>query len=226
MACNKRKCLSFETKLKIIEEAEKGQKTKAEICREYGIPKSSLSTFLKDKEKIQKAIDHGTSKHKRLRASPLDKVDEALLIWFKQARSDNVPLSGPILLEKAEELARILGHEDQPISTGWLDRFKARHGIVFKVVSGEAASASNIDTSDWEKQLDVILHDYEPRDIYNADETGLFYKCLPNRSLAFQGETCTGQKVPKNRISILCAANMDGSEKLPLLSIGKFQKPR
>ena len=41
----KRKCLSFETKLKVIEEVEKGQKTKADICREYGIPKSSLFTF-------------------------------------------------------------------------------------------------------------------------------------------------------------------------------------
>lgn len=109
----KRKCLSFETKLKVIEEVEKGLKTKAVICREYNIPKSSLSTFLKDKEKIRKAIEDGTSKQKRLRASQLDTVDKSLLIWFKQARSDNVPLSGPILLEKANELAGILGHTDQ-----------------------------------------------------------------------------------------------------------------
>ena len=33
----KRKCLSFETKLKVIEEVEKGLKTKADICREYNI---------------------------------------------------------------------------------------------------------------------------------------------------------------------------------------------
>ncbi|GFR58720.1 tigger transposable element-derived protein [Elysia marginata] len=111
------------------------------------------------------------------------------------------------------------------MSGGWLDRFKLRHGIVMKAVSGEAASAKRVDTTAWEAELQDILKKFEPRDIYNADETGLFYKCLPNKSLAFQGETCTGQKVPKDRISLLCAANLAG-EKLPLLAIGKYEKPR
>ena len=67
---------------------------------------------------------------------------------------------------------------------------------------------------------------YQPCNIFSANEIVLFYLCLPIRSLAFQGETCTGQKVPTNRISVLCATSMDGSKKLPLLSNGKFQKPR
>jgi hypothetical protein len=33
-------------------------------------------------------------------------VDEALLKWFKQQRSDNVPVSGPLLMVKAEEFAK------------------------------------------------------------------------------------------------------------------------
>ena len=93
-------------------------------------------------------------------------------------------------------------------------------------MSGEAASAKDIDTSEWEATLQKILEDYNPRDIFNADETGLFYKCLPSKSLTFQGQACSGQKAPKERVSLLCAANMDGSEKLPLLMIGKFGQPR
>ena len=100
---------------------------------------------------------------------------------------------------------------------GWLDRFKTRHGLVLNAVSGEA-----VDTTTWEAKLQK---DFQPRDIHNADKTGLFYKCLPNKSLAFQGETCPVQKVPKDRISLLCAANLEG-EKLPLLAIGKHEKPR
>ena len=41
-----------------------------------------------------------------------------------------------------------------------------------------------------------------------------------------KGNQCTGQKIPKERLSILLAANMDGSQKLPLVVIGKFEKLR
>lgn len=226
MASNKRKCLPFDTKLQLIEEVEKGTKSKAEICREHGIAQSSLSTILKDKDKIRAAINQGTRQLKKQRMSTFPDVDKALLIWFKQARTKDVPISGPILIEKGEQLAQELGYMDCKLSGGWLDRFKIRHGIVFKTMSGEAASAKDIDSSAWEETLQSILTDYSPRDIFNADETGLFYKCLPNKSLTFQGQTCSGQKAPKERVSLLCATNMDGSEKLPLLMIGKFSQPR
>ncbi|GFS18304.1 tigger transposable element-derived protein 4 [Elysia marginata] len=138
----------------------------------------------------------------------------------------DVPISGPILIEKGEQLAQELGHTDSKLSGGWLDRFKQRHGIVFKTMSGEAASAKDIDTSEWEETLQKILADYSPRDIFNADDKGLFYKCLPSKSLTFQGQACSGQKAPKERVSLLCAANMDRSGKLSLLMIGKFGQPR
>ena len=41
-----------------------------------------------------------------------------------------------------------------------------------------------------------------------------------------KGETCSGGKKSKDRISVLGCANMTGSEKLPLLVIGKFARPR
>lgn len=54
----------------------------------------------------------------------------------------------------------------------------------------------------------------------NADETVLFYKCDPAKSIHLKGEQCKG------RISVLVRANMDGSENLKCLVIGKFQNPR
>ena len=64
MAYTKLKCLSFETKLKLIEAVEKRDQTKAEICRENGIAPSSLSTILKDSKKIRSAVDQGIHKDK------------------------------------------------------------------------------------------------------------------------------------------------------------------
>ena len=47
---------------------------------------------------------------------------------------------------------------------------------------------------DREKRLETILEGYELEDIYNADETGIFFQALPTKSLAVRGEQCSGGK--------------------------------
>jgi len=42
----------------------------------------------------------------------------------------------------------------------------------------------------------------------------------------FLGQKCTGGKLSKKRITVLFGANMSGSQKLPLLTIGKSKNPR
>ena len=57
-------------------------------------------------------------------------------------------------------------------------------------------------------------------------ETGLFWHKLPENSLGLIGKKAHGSKQPKNRITLLVGANMNGTDKLPLLAIGKSKKPR
>ena len=76
-----------------------------------------------------------------------------------------------------------------------------------------------------ETVLPTILSNYEPRNILNADEFGLFYQALPKKTLHLKGEKCSGGKNSKIRLTGLAAANMIG-EKLPMFVIGKSQKPR
>jgi hypothetical protein len=66
---------------------------------------------------------------------------------------------------------------------------------------------------------------YEPKDIWNADETGLFWRLQPNESMRFKGETCCGGKLSKERITKLLCANMDGSERKKVYIIGKSANP-
>ncbi|GBM72800.1 Tigger transposable element-derived protein 4 [Araneus ventricosus] len=47
-----------------------------------------------------------------------------------------------------------------------------------------------------------------------------------DRTLCFKGEKCVGGKKSKERLNVLLAANIDGSEKIIPLVIGKFLKPR
>lgn len=63
-------------------------------------------------------------------------------------------------------------------------------------------------------------------EIFNADETGLFYKLTPDKTLKLKGEKCTGGKLSKERITVMVAANMSGTAKKKLLVIGKSQRLR
>ncbi len=63
--------------------------------------------------------------------------------------------------------------------------------------------------------------------IFNCDETGLYYKLLPNKTLAAHfGKNADGRKSQKERVTINACANASGTIKLPLLLIGKSKNPR
>ena len=73
--------------------------------------------------------------------------------------------------------------------------------------------------------LPTILSRYDLRDIYNADEFGLFYQQLPTKSFYLKGERCAGGKFSKVCLTGLEAGNATG-EKLPMFGIGKTEKLR
>ena len=63
---------------------------------------------------------------------------------------------------------------------------------------GESSSVTSEMTSDWLSQtLPSLLAEYKPEDIFNADETGLFWKCLPDKTMRFKGDRCSGGKLSK-----------------------------
>jgi hypothetical protein len=48
-----------------------------------------------------------------------------------------------------------------------------------------------------------LVSPYEPKNIYNADKTGLFSGALPIKSLVVKGENCTRDKMSKERLSVI-----------------------
>ncbi|KRZ81108.1 Tigger transposable element-derived protein 6, partial [Trichinella sp. T8] len=74
--------------------------------------------------------------------------------------------------------------------------------------------------------LQVLLNDYRPDGVFNADEMGLFYRILPDKTLTFIGENCSGGKLSKERLTVLLCCNESGTEMLKPLVIGKAKNPR
>ncbi len=62
------------------------------------------------------------------------------------------------------------------------------------------------------EKLHVITAKFQKRDIYNLDETALFWKKSPERSLATM--SAPGLKIQKNRVTITVCGNADGSDKV------------
>ena len=72
--------------------------------------------------------------------------------------------------------------------------------------------------------LPELTAGYLPADIYNADETGLYYCALPERSMVVRGDPRKGIKTSKERVTVLLACSAAGEKLKPLL-IGKSVKP-
>ena len=151
---------------------------------------------------------------------------ELALREFVLIYQDKAILSEAILIEKAKELADGLGIPDGTLkfSAGWLQKFKDRNGIRQQKLHGEASSANLAAIADSLPLLKSKCECYSLDRIYNMDETGLFYRLEPDRSLATQ--RLSGRKKNKERLTIALCANADGSHKLDPLIIGQSAKPR
>ena len=93
-----------------------------------------------------------------------------------------------------------------------------------KAICGSKESAAPHD--ELETWKETVLARYSPNDIYNGDETALFYKSLPHRTYCFDGDKPAGSAKCKDRLKLLIITNMDGSDHRKLSVIGKSKTPR
>eukprot|EP00102_Acyrthosiphon_pisum_P019793 XP_016657003.1 PREDICTED: jerky protein homolog-like [Acyrthosiphon pisum] len=178
---------------------------------------------------INRAVDHGESvqklankfsfiscaevlakKRKTMKNSSLSDMESALFEWFKQKRIEGIPISGPIVCEKAK----------------W---FKTRHGIRQLDIQGESLSGDLTAATLFNDEFNSLLSklNLSTEQVYNTDESGLFWKMLPSKTLAAQSEkSAPGHKSSKERLTIMTYSNATGSHKIKLTVIGKAKKPR
>jgi DDE superfamily endonuclease/Tc5 transposase DNA-binding domain len=162
----------------------------------------------------------------RERAPKFPKIEEGLWLWCLGAMNDGVIITEQILSEKASLLARALGINDTDFkqSNGWIAKFKNRHGIRQFKLHGEAESAPLDILPDARADLKQLLAQYDPDDVFNADETGLFWRMAPDKTLATASRA--GKKMVKDRITVMFCCNQTGTIKIRPLVIGHAKMPR
>lgn len=192
------------------------------------LTQSSISRIKTEAEELRRrAEDPAQLFYKRPRIVQFPQVEESLSMWVVQCEAKGVKLTGDVIKEKARRFAelydipadRFLG-----LSNGWLDAFKARHLLKEYRFHGEAGSVASTSVAVARERLQKITSRYSKRDTYNMDETGLFYRMPPDRSLATK--QMSGVKGDKTRISIALTTNADGSDRRAPLFIGHARRPR
>ncbi|CAF1304436.1 unnamed protein product [Rotaria magnacalcarata] len=104
--------------------------------------------------------------------------------WFVAQREKNIPISGPIIQEYARQIGKQLDLLNEfKVGNSWLDRFRTCYSINFRVISGESRAVNHDTITNWKTRLHNIIEHYDPVKILNCDETELFYKLMPDRSL-------------------------------------------
>ena len=216
--------LHLEQKINLIKQNERGLSYR-EMKENFPVSLGSISNILKRKHEY--VNDYECNHYKQLKRKMKNDLNQTIndnaYELFVAERSKKIPLSGPVLQEYARNVVAELGDTSGfTASNGWLDRFRTRYNIRFLVISGEAEAVDDNTIEDEKSRLPVILEHYNPVDVYDCDETSLFFKMLPNRSLVIDKSDYKGEKRSKGRYTVLFCTNWAGTDKLKPLVIGEY----
>ncbi|GAU89387.1 hypothetical protein RvY_01942 [Ramazzottius varieornatus] len=107
-----------------------------------------------------------------------------------------------------------------------MEKFKERHDIDLKTLHREESSTDLVALENWfTVDLPKVQMNVNPRNLLNADETGLFWRNVGVKSLIIGRRQETGVRIAKDRITIflLCSA---AGEKFAICVIGTAERPR
>lgn len=136
------------------------------------------------------------------------------------ATSKSIYPNGTQLSEKAKQIVQHLGHADFKASNRWLDRWKKRNNIRQMRVCGESGDVSGETVASWKERIPCIIEGYREEDIWNLDETGCFWKALPDKGLGQKAKQCKGGKISKHRVTVCFIVNAAGKQESLQLSSG------
>ena len=236
--------LTLEKKMEISRRSKSGEKV-TDIGRSLGIPPTTIRSIVKNapdlEKKAQLLSKHSEVQITRSQSDWMVKLERLLMNWIEDLNHRNTPITLGLIQEKAlslyESLKTEMGEEERKVTEekpfkatrGWFHRFQKRHGIRNIKVQGEAASADTEAANRFPEELRSIIEEegYDLRQVFNVDETGLYYKRMMSRTYISRKEkTQPGYKMAKERLTLLVGGNANGDKKLKPLLIHRSENPR
>ena len=238
----KRVVLSIQTKQEIIEKYEKGMRL-VDLTKEYGRNPSTIGMILKQKEALKATTpSKGLSVISKRRSAVNNEMERLLLVWIKEKEIAGDTVTETIICEKATAIFNDLvkmdagegtsaqePHQEFKASRGWFEKFKRRTGIHSVVRHGEASSADQKAADEFVQKFEQLVIDegYVAQQVFNCDETGLFWKKMPRRTfITVEEKKMPGHKPMKDRLTLALCANASGDCKIKPLLVYHSENPR
>ncbi|XP_045149967.1 zinc finger MYM-type protein 5 isoform X3 [Echinops telfairi] len=147
-----RRSIDLEVKQKVIKLHEGGKSVNA-VARDLGMSHSTITTILKNKEKILRAVKGSAplkaTRLTKMREGPISDMETLLMAWIEDQALKRIPLSTSAITAKARSLFEMLKEKAGPdyniefsASSGWFMRFKQRFSLHNVKVSGESVYSS------------------------------------------------------------------------------------
>uniref|UniRef100_A0A3Q2X2X7 HTH CENPB-type domain-containing protein n=1 Tax=Haplochromis burtoni TaxID=8153 RepID=A0A3Q2X2X7_HAPBU len=159
------------------------------------------------------------------------RMESALALWISGCREKNITLDTNIICSKAKKLYETFADSEDSFnaSKGWFEKFKKHFGLKSVSLHGEAASADTTGAEAYvNNKFKAIIEEgrYEPEQVFNMDETCLFWKRMPSRTFIMQDEVkAPGFKAQKDCMTLVMCGNAAGSMIKPGL-IYRSKNPR
>ncbi|GFU19078.1 tigger transposable element-derived protein 1 [Trichonephila clavipes] len=240
---HQRQSILLEMKIAILDHLGKGEGSTA-IGKHFNLGESTVRAIKKNEVAIRKSVISGTKLSTKFasytRDVLLERTERAIAIWIEEQVQRRIPVSGYLIQEKALQFYKSMKQSEPSTSTsqagkefsvskGWLSGFLKRNALHNIKITGESVKADEGAPKIFPEELAKIIEDgdYSADQVFNADETGLYWKKLSNRTyIAKDEKTASGHKASKNRVTILLCSNASVDRMLKPLLINKSLRPR
>ena len=226
-----KRTLTLEEKIKLLDFKKKNPSAGCRaIADKFNIGKTAAASILKDKDKIhqQHELFHEKSK-KRIRYGKYKEINDILYEWYKRCCASNIFPNGVMIKEEAMLVKERLQNSDYDgfnASDGWLDGWKTSYAIKERRIVGEAGDVSEETITSWMERIIELTEGYELEDIWNMDESGCFFKALPEKGLVEKGKQAKGGKKSKQRLTVAFFINAAGEKVDQPVVIWRSKVPR
>ncbi|XP_015186585.1 PREDICTED: uncharacterized protein LOC107071792 [Polistes dominula] len=186
----RRKFISLEAKIQILDRLLKGEKA-SHIAKSLNLNEATVRTIKKNEKEIRSAVAAGSlisaKRSARPRAPIIEKMEKILRDWIDDCCQKSIPLDGNIIRQKALKVYKHLKEHGESFvipdfvaSKGWFEKFKKRFAVHSIKIQGKSDSVDHEATKTYPENIQKIVE--EEDQVFNADETTLWWKKMPNRT--------------------------------------------